>query len=458
MSPRRVLCISAGMLQPKKVDNPLARLHMYLNYGLLGLASIIQREGIDAFVVHGRFDDPQLFIRRLIERDLLTDADLVLLSLPSSFSISWAKVATASIRELMPSARIVAGGRWVIADDQTWIRSQLPAVNEFAQGLADGSIMQIVSECATTPESVIHHLPPLNYELLHDWQKFHPSIEVSRGCGMHCTFCAEAEVPLSAMKASEDVANELATYQKLVGGSMFHAYFETSIFRPSSVWIQEFSAHVAQRRLSMQWRTESRVDTLTPAMIESLAKTGLKVVDLGLESASHQQLKAMGKSRNPSVYLKRAAELLRACSSNGVWAKVNVLLYPGETSSSFRETTDWLESHRQHIKGLSVGPTILYRYGQSSRSLLAEFEKLGASAVDTESLDGRGYAQLHLSSEMPHDAAMEISFKLSKEFMTGRDYFDLKGFSYLPPDFTLEDFQRIAKEVPAEHLPFRAEQ
>ena len=60
MKNRRILCISAGQLQPKKADNPLARLHLYLNYGLLGLATILRERGYDPVVIHGRFSEPGL--------------------------------------------------------------------------------------------------------------------------------------------------------------------------------------------------------------------------------------------------------------------------------------------------------------------------------------------------------------------------------------------------------------
>ncbi len=44
-APYQVVCLSAGMLTPKKSDLPLARQHLYLNYGPLGLASVLRSEG-----------------------------------------------------------------------------------------------------------------------------------------------------------------------------------------------------------------------------------------------------------------------------------------------------------------------------------------------------------------------------------------------------------------------------
>lgn len=284
----RVLCISAGMLKPKKADNPVARLHMYLNYGLLGLASILGSRGYKPTVVHGRFEEPETFVLGLQARGLLASTHHILMSLPSSFALPWARAACATIRIVAPETRIVVGGRWVVANDLDWIKLQLPQTDEFIQGLAENRIEQIVDPHIRPALPPSHlddgFIPVLNYLLLDGWRGFQPSIEVSRGCGMHCTFCAEAEVPLSVMKSPGKVANEIANYERLVGGDEYHPYFEASIFRPSTSWIKELNDHLAHRGLRVQWRAESRVDTLSSEQIPALAQAGLRILDLGLES------------------------------------------------------------------------------------------------------------------------------------------------------------------------------
>lgn len=455
----RVLCISAGMLKPKKTDNPVARLHMYLNYGLLGLASILGGRGYEPTVVHGRFEEPEAFVLGLRTRGLLASAHSILLSLPSSFALPWARAACAAIRAVAPETRIVVGGRWVVANDPAWIKSQLLQADEFIGGLAENRIEQI-ADPHIRPVRLLSQqddgfMPALNYLLLDGWREFQPSVEVSRGCGMHCTFCAEAEVPLSVMKPPGEVADELANYERLVGGDQYHPYFEASIFRPPTVWIEGLTDQLEHRGLQVQWRAESRVDSLSPEQISGLARAGLRILDLGLESGSPDQLVAMKKTTRPDVYLNRASNLLRACHENGIWAKVNVLLYPGETWDTVQQTTEWLELHRPFIKGLSVGPTILYRYGQNSMTLLKEFEHRGAVVVDPRALDAQGYTHLHLSPKITHDAALAFSTELSKSFMTSRDYYDLKVFSYLPRGFSWEQFQRTIDGTAVEKLPFR---
>jgi hypothetical protein len=218
--------------------------------------------------------------------------------------------------------------------------------------------------------------------------------------------------------------------------------------------VRAFGEHVRERRLSIAWRTESRVDCLTPERIEALAAAGLRVLDLGLESASPRQLVAMGKASQPKVYLRRASEVLHACRASGVWAKVNVLLHPGETMETFGETVDWLARHRDCIKGVSVGPTIVWRYGRHSAALVREYEQRGAQLLDPEALDRDGYAHLHMSAEISHDCAVELALSLSQAMMGARDYFDLKAFSYFPRGTTWEAFDRVVR-ASAAPLPFR---
>ena len=163
----------------------------------------------------------------------------------------------------------------------------------------------------------------------------------------------------------------------------------------------------------------------------------------------------MGKSKKPDAYLRKAADVLNACKENGVWAKVNVLLYPGETEQTLNETLAWLEMQRSNIKGVSVGPTIVFRYGTSSATYLKSLAPLGALPVCQDALDRDGYAHLHMSESMTHMRAIELGQIISKSFMSERDYFDLKSFSYLPRSMTYSQFTEQSRYVSDTLLSYR---
>lgn len=455
----RVLCISAGMLAPKKADNPVGRSHLYLNFGLLGLASVLASDGFDPVVVHGGFVTPEDFIRDLVERVTLSEEPLILLSIPSSFSLPWARRGVEALRRLVPAARIVVGGRWVVADDEPWIRSRLPDVDVFARGVAEGYIVDIArgDSLGRRARRRVPSIPELDYRLLEGMECFNPSLEVSRGCGMGCAFCAEAREPLGGMKPPRRLVAEMARLIEVYGTASIRPYLEASLFRPTSAWVGELGEALEASGVHLPWRTETRVDTMPPDLIPGLARAGLRILDLGLESGSPAQLRRMRKTTRPDVYLRRASSLLEACRREGVWVKVNILVHPGETLDTVAQTRAWLEEHRSAIKGVSVGPTILFRYGRASAALLAEFELHGASVVDRFALDRDGFAHLHPSRSISHDAAVELSNEISRSMMSARDYYDLKSFGYLPRQSSWDDFRQIVVGCPGGNFSFRLE-
>ena len=108
-----------------------------------------------------------------------------------------------------------------------------------------------------------------------------------------------------------------------------------------------------------------------------------------------------------------------------------MLLYAGETPETLAGTQAWLEARVDRIKGVSVG----------------------ARLVCPDDVESKGYAELHMSDSLPHEACTAASRALSRRLMSARDYFDLKSFSYFPPSFTFDAFLCLARAVPPEALP-----
>jgi hypothetical protein len=463
-----VVFISAGLSNAKKSEHPFARLHLYLNYGLLGLATIVYKTGLASRVFHGDFSKPTDFMARRDLRAVLMNTDFpVFLSLPSGKAVPWAAEFLRLVKELRKDVKVVIGGRWVLREDVSWLRPALGGGDLFVFGTAERRIVDLLrpenwNSVAYTdrtfpgscPELPLPDLPDLDYTLLAGYPEYTASLEVSRGCGMGCSFCLERDVPLQTLRTPANVVENLDRYAQFFGADIT-PYFECSFFRPSANWINELAKRYKAEGLELRWRTESRVDTLTPSQVECLAAGGMKVIDLGLESASARQLLAMRKTTRPTVYLRKADELLRACHENGIWTKVNVLLYAGETEGTLNETLEWIESRRAWVKGVSVNPVVVYRDGTSADYCLRSLRELGARPVADGSLETLGYADLHLSKDFDWANSLERCLKIGQSFMNARDYFDLKSFSYFPRSLTWQGFQEIVAQTPEQILPFR---
>ncbi|EMO9850650.1 TPA: B12-binding domain-containing radical SAM protein [Pseudomonas aeruginosa] len=451
-----VAFVSAGMLSPKKRDHMLARRQLYLNYGALSLATILDSMGTSTLVVHGEHDEPADVLAMLLDKGVFPSQLPVMLSIPSFYALPWAQTFCRLVRGADPDARIIVGGRWVVGPDPDWLRAKLPEVDLVVPGLAEPLIASLLTNApdlrrlpAPTPDVV------LNHPLVSGFERYQPSIEASRGCGMGCAFCEERDIRLEKLRAPEQIARTLAAVASQYGGGEIRPYFQSSMFAPNEKWGTGLANAVRAAGLDVSWRTESRVDALTPETIACLAEAGMRVLDLGLETASPTQILNMRKSPDPDRYLERASTLLRACSDHGIAAKVNVLLYAGETTKTLDETRSFLDEHKDSIAGVSVGPVVAYGPPKTANILIHEWSRSGASPVDPSSANDSGISMIHLSHDFDAKSAEAASLELSRRYMDADAYFNLKSFSYYPRDYARADFDRDVAASETSQLPFR---
>jgi radical SAM superfamily enzyme YgiQ (UPF0313 family) len=453
--------VSAGMLNKKKEHQEG---HLYLNYGLLGLATLLNDKGNNVSVYQGELFTPMELITYLADHYSNIDEKIIFISIPSFFAVIWGREFIQLVRKEF-NCRIIIGGRWVLSD-KNWALKEFADVDIIVNGQAESILEDILEDKqydqkplyinATSTKS-IGTFEKLNYALLYDYKKFAPSIEVSRGCGYGCEFCADKDVALTLLKSPEKIINEIIDVIKLYGENDLKFYFQASFFNPTDIWIEQFHKSYVESKLKIQWRCETRADiNLNEENIRLLSLSGLKVIDLGLESGSPTQLERMKKTAKTQKYLDKASQLLKHCNDYGIWVKVNILLYPGETNDTIIETISFLESNKNYIKGLSVYPTVIYGSDQHAINFLREIEDYGASALHGK-IEETGITNLNLSPEIMFEKAKQLSVNIPKNFISQQDYFDLKSFSYYPRNYTYSDFTNLISTIEKENLPFITE-
>jgi len=437
----KIICISAGQLSTKKANNRLNRRNQYLNYGLLSLASVLKRSGLAPVVIHGHFSASGETVQTALAYGLAESKFPVLLSIPSFYAVAWAREFIREVKEMLPSQKIIVGGRWVIGNQPDLLKAILPDADLVIPGLAEDRIIELVTGAKPVhfrgtlgPSNLSSHL---DYNLLHRRERYQPSIEIARGCGMGCSFCQEKDEKLQRLKPPEVLAEELQSTLLRDGLIEMTPYFETSMFVPTARWANDLRAAFNQREMNVKWRTEGRVDSIKASLIPALATTGLSVIDLGLESASPTQLLRMKKTRDPAKYLDRASQLLVTCAENKVRVKVNILLYAGENDDTIAATLDWLEKHRECIYGVSASPVIIFGWPNESDAYLNSLAQYGAS---WEHSPMTGVTHINLSERVNYEDSLELARMISRRFMRAGRYYKLKSFSYFPRDYGFEDF------------------
>lgn len=431
-----VFCIAAGQLNPKKADTRINRKNRYLNFGLLSVATQLKLAGLNPIQLQGDFIEPEIFLKQCLNRGIEHTNRPILLSVPTFYALEWASIFLVALKSTLPNCVVFVGGRWTIDGSPDQLKRHLPQADRIVDGMGEQKILQLFN---LRRNAQIEPIPKLDFSILSNRFDYQPSIEVSRGCGMGCSFCQESDIRLSKMKPVPEVVTELN--QTLLQNDSLRPmtpYFQASMFRPPQKWLEELITHKSQLPTELQWRTQSRVDMLSATNMNLLAESGLKVLDLGLESASPKQLKAMGKTTKPDAYLRKASKLIEAAASHDIFVKLNLLLFAGETEETTEETRSWLNDHKSLFKGISIGPVLAFGWPRNSAGFISLLESLGAKANHEASFTG--VTKFDLSPSISHETALDISNRLSAEFMDTESYFALKAFSYFPRSYRYENF------------------
>ena len=406
-SANKIIAISAGREFYKDKGEPFANDIAYLNYGLLGLCTMLYEHGLDVEMYHG-YEGP------------LPDCSHILLSIPSNYSLSWCEKFCETVP---PGPILIVGGRWVVDGNVEWLKQKMPRVDMFIEGFGESKIASLFG--FDMPDGSTQCFPHLEYPLLHNYLLYQPIIEVSRGCGSGCMFCADRCNKRLSNKSVPQIITEMNYLDSLYGND-YKLYFEAPHFIFEKEWVDSYYSAVIHRHRVVPWRCTSRVETVPISDVElsKLARSGLKIIDVGLESASPTQLMRMHKSRHPDEYLKKADLLLRQCHKYGIWIKLNILLYVGETHDTLRETENWLLERKELIKGISCANFMVYRNSNTT----------DISIADKEKFDKYGFSGVNLSSEIDLQEALYLCHSLTEKLTSLKDYYDLKEHSYLRRD------------------------
>ena len=112
MERKMIIAMSAGQYEHKKMFDTIKKRIRYLNYGLLGLATILHDKlGLDVVMVQGENASPEEILRRIEKEriDISKDCDCFLLSIPSYYSITWCTGFCKIVKEKF-NKKIIVGG------------------------------------------------------------------------------------------------------------------------------------------------------------------------------------------------------------------------------------------------------------------------------------------------------------------------------------------------------------
>jgi radical SAM superfamily enzyme YgiQ (UPF0313 family) len=159
------------------------------------------------------------------------------------------------------------------------------------------------------------------------------SLIVTRGCPFSCDFCSKPVWgDLFRKPPLEKVFREIEEIRSLGYTSLWIA---DDCFTLDSEYLTAFCREMIQRGVPVGWTCLSRVDRLTPGLVDLMKHAGCIRVYLGLESGSNETLRLMNKR----VTVEQGIRAVHLFSQAGIGtAGFFMVGYPKETIESIEKT------------------------------------------------------------------------------------------------------------------------
>ncbi|MFH1957190.1 MAG: radical SAM protein [bacterium] len=166
----------------------------------------------------------------------------------------------------------------------------------------------------------------------------------SRGCPYRCTFCQPTLEFIFGKKtrrrSPENLIRELKQIKKEY--SLDAIYFHDDVFTLNHKWLNEFCGLMERENLNLIWGCNSRVDSLDKKLMERMYSAGLRVLHLGVESASE---KVLNEIYNKGISIEQAKLTIKQAKEIGIKVMSFFMLgAPGETADEIKETIAFADS------------------------------------------------------------------------------------------------------------------
>jgi radical SAM superfamily enzyme YgiQ (UPF0313 family) len=224
------------------------------------------------------------------------------------------------------------------------------------------------------------------------------SVVTSRGCPYSCIFCSAPawtgrQVRYRTPSLCVDEIEELAR------AGFTEITIEDDLF---TLYRKHFLAvcdELVRRDTGIRWNAFSRVDTISPEIVETMARAGCQAICFGVESGNQEILDLVKKKSD----LQKVKEAMRMTQAVGISALASFIIgLPGETEETLRKTVAFADELHQEFGSL-YGFHILAPFpGTEVRERAAEY------GLEILSNDWTRYDANHVVTRTPGAAPSAI--------------------------------------------------
>jgi radical SAM superfamily enzyme YgiQ (UPF0313 family) len=166
------------------------------------------------------------------------------------------------------------------------------------------------------------------------------SVVTSRGCPHECAFCS-APAWTGRKVRYRNPLRCVDEIEQLVESGFTEISIEDDLFTLYRKHFLAICGDLIQRDMGIRWNAFSRVDTITPEIVETMARAGCQAICFGVESGSQEILDLIHKRSN----LGKVRDAMRMTQEAGIVALASFIIgLPGETEETLRQTVDFANS------------------------------------------------------------------------------------------------------------------
>jgi len=252
---------------------------------------------------------------------------------------------------------------------------QIPGITYFEQDKIVSNDNGPFLDVSELPFPSWKHIDPLWY---HDAGKLYPFLTLysGRGCFGKCSFCRETQLingRALRMRPAEKVVEEIEYDLKLFP-FLKEIMFETDTFSAVPRHVEEVCAEIIKRGLhkKVSFSCNVRVD-IKLDLLPLMRKAGFRMLMIGFEFGTQEQLDAVKKGTTPEMGKKFAEEARRlGFTLHGCF----MIGAPNETEESAQKTIDYAKSlplDTIQVSGIAVYPgTEIFEWAKDNNYITAK--------------------------------------------------------------------------------------
>jgi radical SAM superfamily enzyme YgiQ (UPF0313 family) len=195
------------------------------------------------------------------------------------------------------------------------------------------------------------------------------SVVTSRGCPHECAFCsAPAWTGRKVRYRTPSLCVD--EIEGLAESGFREIAIEDDLFTLYRKHFLAVCGDLIRRDLGVRWHAFSRVDTITPEIVETMARAGCQAICFGVESGSQAVLDLIHKRSN----LAKVRDAMRMTQEVGITALASFIIgLPGETEETLRQTVEFGRSLHDEFGSLYGFHVLAPFPGTEVRRKAAEF-------------------------------------------------------------------------------------